>query len=276
MGYRMVVLDMDGTLLTDDKKISERNKEAILQASLRGVKVIISTGRIYTSAKVYSEMIGIDTPIIASNGAYIREKDRDEVIYARLLGEENAMEVIRLTRKHNIYCNLLTWDTIYAEKLSFTALNYTKWNAELPEDKRVNVHVIGNSEWEAVINENKNEILKAVIVHEVPDELADLRLEVAKLNVEIASSFSNNFEVMNKGVSKGDAVRKLAEYYGLSRDEIICIGDNENDISMIQFAGMGIAMENSLESTKNAARFVTKSNNDDGVAYAIEKFILNA
>jgi hydroxymethylpyrimidine pyrophosphatase-like HAD family hydrolase len=79
---------------------------------------------------------------------------------------------------------------------------------------------------------------------------------------------------MNKGVSKGNAAAFLANCFGINRDEIICIGDNENDISMIEYAGMGIAMENGTDEAKKAAKFVTRSNNDSGVAYAVKKFIL--
>lgn len=275
MGYRMLVLDMDGTLLKNDKTVSEKNKQALKAAANKGVKVVISTGRIFTSARAYGDMVGIDTPIIASNGAYIREKDRDEVIYARLLGEENALEVTRLTHKYNLSCNLFTWDTIYCEELTFAALNYSKWNKEMPEDKQVNIKIVDKSDWGSIIRENGDSILKAVIVSDDREALAVLRKEVSKLDVEVVSSYINNIEVMNRGVSKGDAVRRLADYYGFSMDDVICMGDSENDISMIETAGLGIAMENGTEIAKRYAKFITLSNEDDGVAYAVEKFILN-
>jgi Cof subfamily protein (haloacid dehalogenase superfamily) len=219
-------------------------------------------------------MVGIDTPIIASNGAYIREKDRDEVIYAMPLGEKNANEVVRLSGKYGLYCHLLTWDSIFTEKLVYSSINYSKWNKDLPEDRRVNINVIEKHEWNNVISNNKDDILKAIITDDDTDKVLALRQDVSKLNVEIASSYSNNFEVMNRDVSKGSAVKTLAEFYNIPTDEIICIGDNENDISMIKYAGLGIAMGNGTDEVKKAAGFVTLTNENDGVAYAVEKFIL--
>lgn len=275
MSYKMVVMDMDGTLLTNDKKISDRNREALKRASQMGVKIVVSTGRIFASALAYGEMLGVDTPIIASNGAYIREKDMDEVAYAKGLGESNIREIISLSHNHGLVCQFYTWNTIFTEKISYSSLNYERWNKSLPEGKKVRIEVIDKSDWDIVIKNYGNSILKCVISDDDFEKLSNLRDDISKLDVEIASSYPNNFEVMSKGVSKGKAVEVLAGIYNLSRDEVICMGDSENDLSMIQYAGMGIAMGNACEMIKNAARFVTLSNEEDGVAFAVEKFILS-
>jgi Cof subfamily protein (haloacid dehalogenase superfamily) len=274
MEYRMIVTDMDGTLLTNDKKISSRNREALKRASEMGVKIVIATGRIFASAKTYGEMIGVDTPIIASNGAYIREKDKDEVIYAMPLGEDNAIKVLKLIQDYGLYCHLFTWDTIFTEKIVYASVNYTKWNSTLPEGKRVNIRVIKSDEWEGIIRENRDSILKAVVADDDAEKITALKREMKGLDLEIVSSYSNNFEVMHKGVSKGRAAEVLAHYCNLDRSQVICIGDNENDASMIEYAGLGIAMGNASEEARRAADFITLSNEEDGVAYAIEKFIL--
>ena len=91
---------------------------------------------------------------------------------------------------------------------------------------------------------------------------------------EVVSSRFDNFEAMNKGVSKGNAVTILAEHYGIAREQIICIGDSENDLSMIKYAGLGVAMGNADQEVKAAAHYITDSNNCDGVARVIEKFVL--
>lgn len=274
MKYKMLVMDMDGTLLSDEKNISGKNREALEEAYKRGVKIVISTGRIFTSAVVYRDMIGLDIPIIASNGAYIREKN-DEVIYTKPLGVSNAMEIIKKVKEYKLYGHLFSWDTIFTEKLVYASFNYTKWNKGLPEDKRVKIHMIKDMEWEDIIGSNKDTVLKAVIADENLELLNSLRCELSKLDVEIARSYYNNIEIMNKGVSKGNAVDVLAQYYNISKDEVICIGDSENDISMLAYAGLGIAMENGTEDVKKAAKFITLSNQDDGVAYAIDKFLFN-
>jgi len=273
MKYRMLAMDMDGTLLTNDKKISTKTKDALKRAADMGVKLVVCTGRIFASARTYGEILGVDTPIIASNGAYIREKDRDEVIYIKPLGEENARKIVEISRGSQSF-HLFTCDTVFTEKLVYSALNYSRWNEELPEDRQVKISIIKADQWDEVIEKYKDTILKAIFYNECAEDLAALRKELSRLDVEIASAASSSFEVMHKGVSKGNAVKTLGEYLKIPREEIICIGDNENDISMIKYAGLGIAMGNATEEAKKAADFVTLSNEEDGVAYAIEKFIL--
>lgn len=274
MKYKMLVLDMDGTLLTDDKKISDMNKQALRNASAMGVKVVISTGRIFTSAMVFGEMLGLSTPIIASNGAYVRGKG-DDVIYAKPMDEENIRRIVELGHKYGIYPHVFTWNTIYSEKLIYFSVNYSKWNKGLPEDRKVKIEIIKPEEWDRVISENKGKLLKAVASDDDGDKITSMRQEVQKLDVEVVSSSFNNFEVMSRGVSKGKAVEMLVKYYNIDRSQVICIGDSENDISMIEYAGLGIAMKNGMDKVKRAADFVTLSNNEDGIAYAVEKFILD-
>lgn len=275
MKYRMLVMDMDGTLLTKDKRISEKNRAAIKKAADMGVKIAICTGRIFASARVFGDILGVSTPIIASNGAYIREKDKDEVIYARPLGVDNARAIIALGHKYNISCHFYTWDTIYTEEIVNAAANYYRWNAGLPADRKVKIEIIEKDRWDGLFKKNYDRILKCVADDEDTEKLKAMRMETSRYNVEVTSSWHNNFEVMNKGVSKGRAVSYLAGFYNLDRSEVICMGDNDNDISMIEYAGLGIAMENGTDGVKAKADYITLSNEEDGVAHAIEKFILN-
>lgn len=273
--YKMLVMDMDGTLLTDDKRISDRNKKALKSAADRGVKIAISTGRIFASAKIYGEMIGVKTPIIASNGAYIREGDSDRIIHSRPLGEKNARDILGICQKYGLYCQLYTSDTIFTEKIIYSSANYDKWNRALPEDKRVKLKVVDKSSWDDVIDQNRGSILKALFTEPDAEKLMAVHEEISNLNVEITNSaYSSTFEVMDKGVTKGKAVEALAKYLNIDRQDVICMGDSENDISMVEYAGLGIAMENGSDEIKKASGFVTLSNEQDGVAYAIEKFIL--
>lgn len=270
---KLICIDMDATLLSTNKEISERNLESIKAASEMGVKIVVCTGRVFTSANFYSELIGMKIPVIASNGAYIREKDKDEVIYKGILGIDNCRKVLSICKKYGLYAHYNTSNTIFTEKTIYSSEYYLKLNMSLPKGSRISIQVV--KDWEKTFELNKNEMLKCIV-----QDIDDAKIQAAKAELqkietmEVVSSFEKNFEVMNKGVSKGNAVRILAKYYGILREEIMCIGDNENDISMIKFAGVGVAMGNGTELVKEIADFITDTNDNDGVAKAIEKFIL--
>ncbi|HYE83473.1 MAG TPA: Cof-type HAD-IIB family hydrolase [Clostridia bacterium] len=277
--YKMLVTDMDYTLLNKEKKVSERNREAVRKAIEKGVHMVVATGRIYTSARVYAKLLGVSTPIIASNGAIIREaafnnpEDTERTIYKDILKVEAVKEMIKLSHKYDLFCHFFTEDTIYAEKLVNVSLRYTEWNKYLGEEDQVKIKIVDNIE-KAIVQEPV-EILKAVVVDKDSGKLQGLRNDIEASGIVSASqSMKDNLEVMNRGVTKGNAVKRLAELYGIRREEIIAIGDNENDISMIEYAGLGIAMENAEESLKSAADHITGDYQEDGVAEAIERFIL--
>lgn len=272
--YKLLCTDMDGTLLNDKKEISERNLKAITEAHEKGVKIIVCTGRMFVSADFYSDLLGVKTPVIASNGAYIREKDRNEIIYKGLLGKENSLKVLKVCKKYGIYPNFHTYNTLFTEKIIYSSASYAKLNDLLPEGKKVTITLV--EDWEEVFNKHEDEILKCTAVDKDGEKIYRAKEELSQQHtLEVVSSFENNFEAMSKGVSKGRAVEILAKYYNIPREEIICVGDNENDVSMIKFAGLGVAMDNGEECAKKAASYITTSNNDDGVAEIIEKFILN-
>ena len=271
---KLLCIDMDGYILSSsNKEISERSLKDIKVASEKGVKIVVCTGRVFTSANFYSELIGIKAPVIASNGAYIREKDRDEVIYKGLLGIDNCKKVLSVCRKYGLYPHYNTSNTIFTEKIIYSSKYYSELNKTLPEINRLKIELI--DDWENTFEIHKNEILKCIAQDTDDEKIQMAKSELQEIeSVEVVSSVSNNFEVMNKGVSKGKAVEILAEYYGITKDEVMCIGDNENDISMIKFAGIGVAMGNGSASIKEIANFVTDTNDNEGVAKAIEKFIL--
>ncbi|HBL07360.1 MAG TPA: Cof-type HAD-IIB family hydrolase [Clostridium sp.] len=272
MKYKLICVDMDGTLLNSKKKISERNLNAINEAHNKGVKFVVVTGRIFVSANYYGDIIGVKTPIIASNGAYIREKDLDKAIYEEYLNKEECRVILKLLKKYDIMPQFYSTDTIYTEEIKHSALIYSKANATLPKNRQVAIRII--NEWEKLFEENGN-LIKVMVVHEDKERVIAAKEEFLNLkSFEVVSSMESSFEIMKKGTSKGEAVKKICEYYGIHREEVICMGDNENDISMIKFAGVGVAMGNAEEFVKKQADYVALSNEDDGVAHVIEEFIL--
>jgi len=269
--YKMLVTDMDYTLLNKEKKVSDRNREALRRAMEKGVHMVVATGRIYTSARIYAKLLGLDTSIIASNGALI--KDASKTIFRDILSQDTVREMLRLCHKYGVYCHFFTENTIYSEKLINVSLRYTEWNKYMGEEDQVRIRIVDDGE--EIVEAAKSEVLKAVVFDDDDEKIQKLRDGIMETGiVSVSQSMKHNLEVMNKGVNKGNAVRILAQMYGINREEIIAIGDNENDISMIEYAGLGIAMGNAEELLKRAADHVTGDYQEDGVAEAIEKFIL--
>ncbi|MFZ5351903.1 MAG: Cof-type HAD-IIB family hydrolase [Bacillota bacterium] len=271
--YKMIVMDMDYTLLNREKKVSERNKQAIKYAESKGIIIVVATGRLFTSAAYYARLLGIETPIIASNGAIIREHHTGKTIYQNLLNDFAAYKMIELCKQMELYCHLYTKDAIYTERIINISERYTEWNQALAESDRIRIEVVPRLE--ELVKTQKGNILKAVVVDENREKLDYIRKEILKAcSVSVSQSLKDNIEVMNEGVTKGNAVKILSEIYGIQREQVMAIGDNENDISMIEFAGLGVAMGNGVDGIKQAADYVTGEFDKDGVAQAIEKFVL--
>jgi len=271
MNYKLIVTDMDGTLLGSDHKISEENKEALKMAMDKGIKVAIATGRIYTSARNYARLLGINTPIIACNGAIIREEETGNVIYEDKIEYDTCTKIVDLLDEYNLYYQFYTDDTLFCKELSHSSLRYYEFNKSLPKDMRINI-VTSNNIKEVI---KDKDILKVIVIEEKNKDILNKIKEDLKniSNIEICSSWHNNIEIMNKGVNKGHAVKRLAEFLGVDQKHVITFGDNYNDLSMIEFAGMGVAMGNAENLVKEKANYITDKNTENGVAKALNKLL---
>ena len=273
MSYKLICIDIDGTLLRDDKKLSKRNIDAIKAATNKGVHVAISTGRIFPSANYYADLIGVKSPVIASNGAYIKNSSEDKVIYEKPMNLEKTIRIIEILREYKLRPHFNTPSKILTEDLEFSNKVYSKMNEVLSENNKVDIELVDT--WENALKKYEHKVLKGIIVDKDINKIREVKEIVAKEEgIEVVSSYSNNFEVMSKGISKGNAVSILSDMLGIERENVMCIGDSENDLSMIKFAGLGVAMGNAAECIKENADYITDINNEDGVAKAIEKFIL--
>ena len=273
MDYKLICIDMDGTLLNDKKTISERNIKAIRLAHDRGVRIAVCTGRIFTSADYFSDLLGVKSPVIAANGAHIREKDRDEIVYKASIGIEKCNKLLSVFRQYDIYPHFYTNEMIFTENIEYSSHFYEETNKTLSKDKQIKVVLV--KDWDEVFEKYEAEIFKGIGVDADIEKIRKAKISLRDMNeFEVVSSHFDNFEVTAKGVSKGNAVKVLADYYRINSKQVICIGDSENDLSMIIYAGLGIAMGNADENIKEAAKYITDNNNCDGVAKAIEKFVL--
>lgn len=261
MKFKLVALDLDGTLLNNELKITDRAANAIREAEKKGVKVTICTGRMFASAFQFAEELGINVPLITYNGALVKNSIDKEVLYERYLPLEEAKYVIELCRQYDCQINLYLDDKLYVEKAEEWAKRYAK---------RVKVPLY---EVDDLLELLTIPPLKILAMSE-KNVLEKIRNELSGRGLYITKSQPHFLEILNNEATKGKGLNAVGQILGIDRNEILAIGDNENDIEMFKYAGFAVAMENADEFVKNYADYVTKSNDDDGVALAIEKLIL--
>ncbi len=271
MIYKLVVVDMDGTLLDSNKKISAPNKEALKKAADKGVIIAMATGRLYKAIRVYAKELQLETPIISCNGSFIKEVYGEKPIYADPLSAEVIDTIAGVCKKYGIDCHFYSEDTVIGERESFKIRFFRDWNQTLAPEDRVNLLVV--PDYRQVIADY--EIYKISVCIDCPPRLQAVADELNSLpGIEALQSDAETLDVGSVGMSKGKAVQWLAESLSISPDEVVAIGDNENDIDMIVYAGLGVAMGNASPEVKAAARYVTDTNDNDGVATVLHKFVL--
>lgn len=274
MKYKMICIDMDGTLLNSKKIISEENKVALKKAYEKGVHIIICTGRNPKNAIYFSEFLGVNCAVIANNGAWIIGEDKNFIISKDVLDEKQCVDIMKICNEYRGVPSFHSKDSVYWPSRFRKHLCDIILNKKIPDKYRVqNIYVRENKAWDEIFKSNN--IGKCIIVELNTSKLKKIRDSLLKEGkYEITQSGEYALEVNNKGVSKGRAVEALAKKYNIKREEIICIGDNENDLSMISYAGLGVAMGNSIDSLKKKADYITESNDKDGVAKVIYEFVL--
>lgn len=278
MSIKIICIDLDGTLFAGRNNIiSQKSIQAIQEANRRGVEIIIATGRIYNNAVQVAEKIGTKSPIIAANGAVIMDRELKKEIYYGALSEKQCVKIMKLAKKHKIITHFYTTDRVISNNLSgyIGALIY-KFTIRHSKYGIIVDRCIAYSTLVKRFKEYDNRITKCVIYSNDSKRIQAFRDEAHRdEELTICGSGRYSLEVNSKGVSKGKAVKILAKYLDVKRQDILCIGDNENDIFMIQYAGIGVAMGNAVPKLKEVADYITDTNFNDGVAKAIEKFVLN-
>ncbi|NMM65565.1 HAD family phosphatase [Clostridium sp. P21] len=275
MKYKIIASDMDGTLLDDNKNISNYNLTMINKAISLGVKFVIASGRVPASLKFYQESIGKNQPMICANGAIVLDHNKT-IIYSNPISKNNLIKIIDILRKEkDTYFHFYDGDVFCSEQFNFTGKNFYDFNRKVDKKYRMEIRLIKDAK-DYILKSNSN-IDKIVVMDNDLDYLNYLRDKVNNLNgIETTKSEINNIEVLCNGTSKGNALELLAKHYEIPIDQCIAVGNDENDISMINAAGMGISMSNGRDCLKHCANYITnKDNNNGGIGEIIEKFILN-
>lgn len=267
MAIKLVAIDLDDTLLDSGLQIAPSCLEAIRQVQERGIKVTLATGRMYCSALPYARQIKADLPLITYQGALVKNSMSGEVLYHRPVSPDLALEVMEYFRQAQVHFHTYLNDELYLESLTEEGIAYANMAGVEPRLVPDLMEAVRHAPPLKIMAITDNE--KALLDMEV-----ELKTRFSKL-LNITRSKPYFLEVMDHSANKGNALQVVAEHFGIERKEVLAVGDSYNDLAMIEWAGIGVAMGNARDVVKDAADYVTSSNEEAGVAEALQRFILD-
>lgn len=266
--YKLVVLDIDGTLINDNHEIPKENKEVIKKLQSQGIKFVLATGRNDVLATHFVEELGITPVILGCNGATIRDLEKDILHSHKHIAKEQVSQVYNSLKEYGISAKYFSNSTAYLE-----------CHDGCDEHDSFIKRITGKLKIKKFKNPSEllsQDIKMLKIVCEIDDnKLKEISNIIDK--IEGLSAFRSGpccLDIVLADVSKGNAVIEYAKMIGIKPEEIVAIGDSGNDVSMLSMVGYPVTLENGEEQLKKIAKFVTKSNNDAGVAFAL-KHIFN-
>lgn len=271
MKYKLVAIDLDGTLLKNDHRLSPRSMDIIKRLDGIGIKIILCSGRSEITMMSYYEKLDIQTPIISENGACIT--CQKETLYSNSFSTTELLELLHLIDQvdREVYCQFVHEKVLIASQLEFVSLAMAKYNVDVPREKRIDIYICNDlvkyvdlkkvSTYKVSLISNNAEVLRAI---------RQLLMDTG--GYEITSSDKNNIEIMKCDISKGTALKILTDHLKIPLSQCVAIGNSANDAGMIEMAGLGIAMKNSGVHLKSISKRVTEyDNEEDGVACLLEQ-----
>lgn len=261
---KMLVLDIDGTILNNKFQMSENVEHCLKRLNDMGIKVVLATGRMYNATKLLISQLQLKTPVICYQGALVINPIDDRVLYKQNISEKQARLIVNYLRMTKFHINLYQNDKLYVENDNHLVRNY------VVERK------IGYSVAESFDEMRLDDVNKILAIDE---DIERVNVLVKKLNegfskdILAIKSMPKFCEITNKLATKGKAIEYLANYWDIKKSQIMAIGDQDNDIEMLKSAGVGVAMGNSTAKLKAVADFITKSVDEDGVVHAVQEYI---
>ena len=263
----LLALDVDGTLIDESLSIPNRVREAVLGVHEQGVKVTLATGRMLESTTPFARALEIDAPLICYQGGLIQAPNAQEPLYRATMDRDVVRDALAWRAEQGWHAVLYADDALFIAERRYPESFYRDLLGE-------NLHHVDNL---ASVLEHR-EPVKFLLIADPPE--AD-RIERAMrqrfgCQMEVVRSHANFVEANPLGVSKGDALRRLAEHLGVPQTWVMAIGDQGNDVPMLEWAGLSVAMGNASREAKAAADWIAPPFSEHGAAVAIERFILDA
>ncbi|MCP0886329.1 Cof-type HAD-IIB family hydrolase [Ligilactobacillus sp. WILCCON 0076] len=283
---QIIASDMDGTLLNDEMVISDYNAKAIKQAQSQGVHFIISTGRAINEIKPLLDKVNISCPMITINGAQMYDEN-GKLTKTVALTDQLANKICSTLKKSGLYFELVTTTGVYSDNKAKRIANFAELLSRVSPDtpyklavtlasarmELMNINYV--DDYFTLINDPHMSILKIVAFsQEGPKVLNPLREEISKNPaLKVTASSDSNIEINSINAQKGIALQSFADSLNIPLDNVMAIGDNNNDVSMLKVAGISYAMSNGSIEVKRLANRLAKNNTEDGVGKAIEEIL---
>lgn len=284
--YKLIAIDIDGTLLNCYGQVTQKNKQAINMAIEKNIEIVLASGRMPKAIIPIANEVNANKYIICGNGASVYDIQKNKTIYNNYLTKKKLLEIIDICEKNSVFYNVYTNNSILTKSLNYNILFYHSENKKNPENKRIKINIMndiygyvkqyqGNDFLKITICDNNETIFKSITNRLREIKNIDI-LEVEHMSKKIIEHGSEEFEISyfyteitNENVNKWSAIERLIQILNIKKEEVIAIGDNVNDEEMIKNAGLGIVTGNSSPQMKNIAKEIVATNDDSGVAEAI-------
>ncbi len=269
MRFRLIAADLDHTLLDENAEISERNKDAIRKAVSRGIKFIIATGRMFQTSVPYFKELGLkyDWPLINYHGAMIKTAQSEKVLLHRPLDNRTAIDVVEEANRMGLHVSMFVGSNLYVREEN----EHTRYYRSLTN---IDLQPVGDLR---VFLENKGINPTKLSIISWDGQIEEIELHLKKRygsRLSILQSRPHFLEVTDRKATKGQALQWLTHREAVKAEEVLAFGDGYNDLDMLSFAGLGVAVANAKPEVLEAASLVTGPHDEDGVAEIIEKYVL--
>ncbi len=260
---KLVASDLDGTLLTPERTLSERTIQAVEGIRKKGVLFTFCTGRMYHSARKYVQQLGLTTPVIAYNGAMIIDPISEQVLFHRPLENDVAVEILQMAQELSFYSQIYIDDTLYCREFTSESEGYAKNTGTFAEETDCEL-------WKCLGDKKTTKIIVMMDKERAATLLKPMREQFAG-RAEVTISEPEYMEFLHPAVNKGAALERLAKELAIAREEILAFGDSYNDLPLLHYAGMGVAVENACLALRTEADEICPANGQDGEAQYLER-----
>lgn len=272
MSYRVIALDLDGTLLDNQKRILPQSLAALAEARAAGIQVVIVTGRHHVAIHPFYQALQIDTPAICCNGTYLYDFQQKKVLAADPLAKDQAKLVLQMLKQSNIHGLMYVDDAMLYQETSGHVTRSLAWADTLPQAQRPTLLQVDSLVQAA---DNAQAIWKFATSHSDIPALRNFADTVEKeLGLACEWSWHDQVDIAKGGNSKGNRLQQWVESQGFTMDQVVAFGDNYNDLSMLEAAGLGVAMGNADDAIKQRADLVIADHLQPGIAEVIRTRVL--